>query len=245
MSESETTSLKNEPFKNRLLGRVQGKESELAFFENDNRYIVRIEPITEIKDKERFAEALEILRNVSDIKVPEYWDVVGDNNGVKSTFRVTKKVSGLSLGEYIDNPDGRIPTEVLSQFFQQIVDYLEHVYKNKLPVLGDIRPDQFMYGKVEEEQKEYLYLIDLDDFAMSRCTPIYLREVIKYCYQYISRLEKDLNLLIPLQKMLALLNSTAEELEISEDDRQNLNMLRPYLLNQIMLIEKSDETPKK
>ena len=80
---------------------------------------------------------------------------------------------------------------------------------------------------------------------MEQCTPIYLREVIKYCYQYISRLEKDLHFLLPLQNMLTLINNTVDGLDISEEDRDNLLMLRPYLLNQIMQIERFYETSKK
>ena len=234
-----------EPFSDNLTYRTKGKESELAYFENDPRYVVRIEPITNQKDSKRFAKAINIIRTVSDIEVPEYWDVVGSNNGVKSTYRVTKKVFGVSLGEYIDNPDNKIPNEVLSRFFQQIAEYIDYVYENKLPTIGDLRPDQFMYGKTEEAQKDKLYLVDLDDFTMEQCTPIYLREVIKYCYQYISRLEKDLHFLLPLQNMLTLINNTVDGLDISEEDRDNLLMLRPYLLNQIMQIERFYETSKK
>src|SRR5690606_19379749 len=97
-------------------------------------------------------------------------DLIGVNYGDDSRFRaifhiaktVTSEVSGHNISE-LD-----FPPEVATSLVEGLTNYYVSIYEKSLPYSYEIRPCQFMYGKVAGDTEPTLYMVDVD-FALSQC----------------------------------------------------------------------------
>lgn len=200
MNETEPVRNDSEPFRHALELEYQGTISELRKFQNDDRYIVRVEPLTKPDDHKEFREVMERFEAVSGLHYAPYRDLIAKardetnqvSPGLKNqhgeynaTYRVTKRVAGISLGEYLKNPDGSIPPDQISKCMEGIVKYLIDSYNERVTFSPEIRPDQFVYGKVEGDTNNKMYMVDLDNLVLSQPSEEEVLEGFNDCLSYL------------------------------------------------------------
>lgn len=200
MKEIESMRNDSEPFRRPLKLEYQGTISDIKKFQNDDRYIVRVEPLTRTHDHKEFRGVMERFEAVSGLHYAPYWDIIGkardesgqvspslkDQHGeYKATYRVTKRVAGISLGDYIKNPDGSIPLDQISKCMEGIVEYWIDSYNERATFSPEIRPEQFVYGSVEGDTNNKMYMVDLDNLLFAPPSEEEVLEGLNDCLGYL------------------------------------------------------------
>jgi len=242
MKETESFRNDSEPFRRPLKLEYKGTISDLKKFENDDRYIVRVEPLTKTHDHKEFREAMERFEVVSGLHYAPYWDLVAkarDETGQVSTslknqhgeynatYRVTKRVEGLSLDDYVKKPDGSIPSDQISKCMEGIAKYWIDSYNERVTFSPEIRPDQFVYGSVEGDKNNKMYMVDLDNLLFAPPSEEEILEVLNDCLAYLVALGEyapDSSATISIIKNF-IANNVSWEDELTDSINQQIHTL--------------------
>ncbi len=187
-----------EPF-NKSTARIeQGTISEFKKFEDDDRYIVRVEPYEAAFDPAKFRKALIQFEQQSGLDVVKYRDVIAkskytgqdeveskqiDENGFyPAVYRLVDRVNGVDLDTGVT--EGSLPIAEITRLLDGLVTYGLYADSYKGSIVSEIRPSQFMYGTTAEDNVSKWYMVDLD-YGLHSAGTWYTIECFYDCYEQI------------------------------------------------------------
>lgn len=145
----------------------------LKEFESRKDKVIRIADIDELRSNLGNLEYEELLGDLKaslaafaetyGCKLPNPQWVVGKNEKDKEViYGITDKIEGNDLVS-LAKKDPKQTEELIENHFLSVVTYLSSVRENGDMYLSDInKPEQFVYGKAAGDQKDQIYLVDVD-----------------------------------------------------------------------------------
>lgn len=138
-------------------------------------------------------------------------------------------MEGISLSDYLKNPDGSIPPDQISKCMEGIVKYLIDSYNERVTFSPEIRPDQFVYGKVEGDTNNKMYMVDLDNLVFSQPSEEEVLEGFNDCLGYLVALgEHTPDSSATIRKIKDFIaNNVSWEDELTDDINEKIHILTP------------------
>ncbi len=167
-----------EPFRAPLEKGLFAYNGDLRKFSDTNQYVVRVEEYSDENDLVGYDTALKDFEEISGLNVVPHWNVIAesdppeylvgvnysDNARFPALFHIAKFVTSEVMGRKVDELD--FPPEIAASLLEGLTEYSVTVYQHNMPYAYEIRPAQFMYGKVHGDQSPKLYMVDVD-YALS------------------------------------------------------------------------------
>lgn len=171
-----------EPFRSELVVGPFAYNGDLRSFEGSGEHVVRVEQYhgQDISDHK---QALERFEELSGLNVVPYSDVIGetdppedlvgvsysDDSRFQAVFHVAKFVTSEIVSHNASELD--FPPEVAAELISGLTSYYISTFESGEPYSYEIRPCQFMYGKIGDEQSPQLYMVDVD-YALSESASV-------------------------------------------------------------------------
>lgn len=172
-----------EPFAAPLKDGPTAFNGDLRRLENSDDYVVRVEPYSGFEDLVGHTRAHKHFEEISGLHVVPYWDVIGetdpperlidvnyhDDSRFRAVFHVAQNVT--SEVSRVDVSEFDFPPDIALQMIEGLTEYYIVTFERGLPYSYEIRPGQFMYGKVKNDTEPKLYMVDVD-YALDKCETV-------------------------------------------------------------------------
>ncbi len=174
-----------------------GTFSDIKKFQNDDRYVVRVEPSMRIPSREflnSFENTLQDFAKTTGLKVPNNWlvkakakyesgsprSVVKDNDGeYVALYRVVESVDGINASDKL------VPTDQRVRLVSSLFHYFKNNWQLDKPFIPEVRPTQFIYGHTKTNSQLDFYMVDLDySWEQSTAEADVIKAVLD-CFSYI------------------------------------------------------------
>ncbi len=241
-----------EPFISSLVEGPAAFYGDLRKFENQDNYIVRVEQYTGNQDLLGYKSALHNFEQISGLSIIPYWDVIGESDppedliGVKysdncrfpAVFHIAKLISSVNVSPNTSVLD--FSPEVAAELIDGLTDYFISTYESGVPYSYEIRPSQFMYGKIIGDEFPKLYMVDVDYALSDNATIGDLLWNLSFNVDYLKDYFPNISLRRSANRILDYLTNNLKIKQWSQDSLSNgdeLDNLKTEILDYIDAID--------
>lgn len=157
------------PFREPLV--ETGFTTEIKSLQNNPEKIVRFNPLLRSVEEtvERYNTSKNLFYELRDhygVAVPNIETLIGYNEkGEKSVIIVTERVHGSNLDKLsLEGSDGSTIKQQFDNFFNNMVQYYLDKSKHQSLYVGDLKNEQFVYGRRKDETIDQVYYVDIEPF---------------------------------------------------------------------------------
>ena len=105
------------------------------------------------------------LRDKYDIAVPDIENLINTNDaGQKSMIIVTDRIHGKNLDQVTFEEEDATVVEKYENLFDNLIQYHIDKYNNNELCIGDLKSEQFVYGKRKGDEEDMMYYVDVEPF---------------------------------------------------------------------------------